>query len=279
MVFGKGSVKMRLKSKIKSLIASFAAMVMFITNNPAVFASYSGASAESIRIKALGEYYSSNAHIVAMADSAPTIVKTVMESAKLSKGVTYSEITESEDIAYNTVKKLNSGLDAGTIVTIQEGETGRAVRTVKVKYVDGEEVSREITNEEVVKQPVDKVVEYGSKNATANSPASTGALNYKYVIECSATAYDLSPEENGGYGGMTATGVPLDKGVIAVDPRVIPLGSRVYVEALDGSWSYGYAVAADTGGAIKGNRVDLCYRTRSECIQFGRRKCRVYVLN
>ena len=104
-------------------------------------------------------------------------------------------------------------------------------------------------------------------------------LNYKYVIECNATAYDLSAEENGGYAGQTATGVPLDKGVIAVDPRVIPLGSRVYIEALDGSWTYGYAVAADTGGAIKGNRVDLCYRSRSECIQFGRRKCRVYILN
>ena len=99
------------------------------------------------------------------------------------------------------------------------------------------------------------------------------------MIECNATAYDLSPEENGGYGGQTATGIPLDKGVIAVDPKVIPLGSRVFVEALDGSWSYGYAVAGDTGGAIKGNRVDLCFRTRSECIQFGRRKCRVYVLS
>lgn len=279
MDFGKGSVKMKLNSKIKSLVASFAATVMFITNNPTVFAAYNSASAESIRLKALGEYYSANAHIVAMATSAPTIIDNVVKNAKSAKGVTYSEVTETEELAYNTVKKLNSGLEAGTIVTINEGEAGKAVRTVKVKYVDGEEVSREVMNEEVVKQPVDKVVEYGSKNATANSPVSTGALNYKYVIECTATAYDLSPEENGGYGGMTATGVPLDKGVIAVDPRVIPLGSRVYIEALDGSWSYGYAVAADTGGAIKGNRVDLCYRTRSECIQFGRRKCRVYVLN
>lgn len=279
MVFGKGSVKMKLKSEIKSLVASVAAAVMFIANNPTVFASYRDGSAESIRLKALGEYYSANAHIVAMATSAPTIIDNVVKNAKSAKGVTYSEITESENLAYNTVKKLNSNLEAGTIVTINEGEAGKAVRTVKVKYVDGEEVSREILSEEVVKQPVDKVVEYGSKNATANSPVSTGALNYKRVIECNATAYDLSPEENGGYGGMTATGVPLDKGVIAVDPRVIPLGSRVYIEAIDGSWSYGYAVAADTGGAIKGNRVDLCYRTRSECIQFGRRKCRVYILN
>ena len=91
---------------------------------------------------------------------------------------------------------------------------------------------------------------------------------------------DSSKVKNGEKsGGMSATGVPLDKGVIAVDPKVIPLGTRVYIEAIDGSWSYGYAVAADTGGAIKGKRVDLCYRTQSECIQFGRRPCRVYILN
>ena len=70
-------------------------------------------------------------------------------------------------------------------------------------------------------------------------------------------------------------------GVIAVDPKVIPLGSRVYIESSDGgkSWVYGFAVAADTGGAIKGNKIDLCYNTRAECLQFGRRSATVYILD
>ena len=79
---------------------------------------------------------------------------------------------------------------------------------------------------------------------------------------------------------MTATGMKAQYGVIAVDPRVIPLGSRVYVESSDGgkSWVYGFAIAGDTGGAIKGNRIDLCYNTKAECYQFGRKSATVYVL-
>ena len=120
-------------------------------------------------------------------------------------------------------------------------------------------------------EPVDKIVEYG----TAEPPLtqSDKDFEYKYVLNCSATAYyDINNV------GTTATGVPTRKGVIAVDPKVIPLGSRVYIEGVDGSWSYGYAVAADTGGAVKGNIVDLFFYTKAECYQFGRRNCKVYVI-
>ena len=67
-------------------------------------------------------------------------------------------------------------------------------------------------------------------------------------------------------------------GVVAVDTRVIPLGTRLYIEAADGSWVYGSAVAGDTGGAIRGNKVDLFFNTRQECLNFGRRTARVYIL-
>ena len=69
-------------------------------------------------------------------------------------------------------------------------------------------------------------------------------------------------------------------GIVAVDPRVIPLGTKLYIESTDDgkSWSYGYCLAGDTGGAIKGNRVDLCYNTQYECIQFGRRNATVYII-
>ena len=68
-------------------------------------------------------------------------------------------------------------------------------------------------------------------------------------------------------------------GAVAVDPRVIPLGSKLYIESMDGFASYGYATAEDTGGAIKGNRIDLFYSTSSQARNFGRRNVKVYVLD
>jgi len=271
---------MFMNKKLKSTVAAISAAASILLNTvTAAAAPYGYSSADDIRSKALNEYLSANTIIAMVNKKAPSVIRDVQKMASADVLVAYDKVTETQSVAYNTVKRLNSSLEAGETVTVREGEEGVKEVSYRVKYENGKEISREAVSEQIIKAPVDKIVEYGSKNASPDAPVNTGLLNYKYVIECNATAYDMSPEENGGYAGQTATGVPLDKGVIAVDPKVIPLGSRVYVEALDGSWSYGYAVAADTGGAIKGNRVDLCYRTRSECIQFGRRKCRVYVLS
>jgi 3D (Asp-Asp-Asp) domain-containing protein len=74
-------------------------------------------------------------------------------------------------------------------------------------------------------------------------------------------------------------GNQLGYGIVAVDPSVIPLGSKVYVTSADGSWTYGVASAEDTGGAIKGNKIDLCYSGSSSDVNgFGRRSCVVYIL-
>ena len=67
-------------------------------------------------------------------------------------------------------------------------------------------------------------------------------------------------------------------GVVAVDPRVIPLGTKLYIESMDGWPDYGYAVAGDTGGAIKGNKIDLFYHSSKTVRQFGRRNVRVKIL-
>ena len=88
-----------------------------------------------------------------------------------------------------------------------------------------------------------------------------------------ATAYYPGFASNGAWGNMTAMGYEAKPGRVAVDPRVIPLGSRLFVEG------YGYCVAVDTGGGIKGNRIDLCFFTRDECIQFGRKALSVYLLD
>jgi 3D (Asp-Asp-Asp) domain-containing protein len=93
------------------------------------------------------------------------------------------------------------------------------------------------------------------------------------VLIMSASAYDPSPQTIPGTTGRTATGLRAGYGVVAVDPRVIPLRSLVYVEG------YGFAIAADTGGAIKGNRIDLCYDSRSTALRFGRKRVRVHILH
>ncbi len=264
---------MFLKRKVRSTVAVICVAATLIVNTTSAIAApfgYNGADA--IRIKALGEYFSSSVNILAMTKNSGANVENT--SSK--------EVTVEETVNFNTVKRLNADLAAGETVTVREGVTGTKKVTYKVNYENGKEISREAIAEIVTTAPIDKIVEYGNKTAEEELPTVStekGVLKYKRVITCEATAYDLSAEENGGYAGQTATGVPLDRGVIAVDPRVIPLGSRVYIEALDGSWTYGYAVAADTGGAIKGNRVDLCYRTQYECVQFGRRQCRVYILD
>ena len=118
------------------------------------------------------------------------------------------------------------------------------------------------------------------KPSTNSNPSLQGARS----IVMKASAYDLSFASCGknpgdrGY-GITASGTKAKPGTVAVDPSVIPLGTKLYIESMDGSGSYGYATAEDKGGAIKGNRIDLFYANRSEALQFGRRQVKVYILN
>lgn len=96
-------------------------------------------------------------------------------------------------------------------------------------------------------------------------------LAYTDCLTVEATAYSG--------GGKTAMGTAAGEGTVAVDPDIIPLGSRLYITAEDGSsWVYGYAVAEDTGGSIQGERVDLFFWSESDCRAFGRRTAKVYVL-
>ena len=103
---------------------------------------------------------------------------------------------------------------------------------------------------------------------------STG-VSYRFsrTMTCLATAYSCE-----GYVGTTATGTVARVGAIAVDPRVIPLGTKMYVVSTDGEYVYGYCTAEDTGGLIKGYRLDLYFDTIEECYGFGARNCLVYIL-
>lgn len=96
------------------------------------------------------------------------------------------------------------------------------------------------------------------------------AREYKSKITMTATAYH--PNCCGSPGNLTASGEKAQRGQVAVDPRVIPLGSILYIP------TYGYAKASDVGKKIKGNRIDLCFDTREEVKNFGKRKVEVYIL-
>jgi len=210
-------------------------------------------------------------------------------------------VTDYKDVGYKIEEKTTSALTKGTSRIAQNGKNGVQTDTYEVTFHDEVEVSKELVSSEVTKKPVNKIIEKGTaapkkkttSSAKSTSSASSGGgtrstakgenFSYKKMIVCTATAYDLSYESCGKnpgdpYYGITASGMKAGPGVIAVDPSVIPLGTRLYVEAADGSWSYGYCVAGDTGSGIYGNRVDLFFNTRQEVRNFGRRTANVYIL-
>ncbi len=146
-----------------------------------------------------------------------------------------------------------------------------------------------IDSQKIVSPSEDTLITSGMQIAvTTVKPASASGSEMRFDVDlstarmiiCEATAYTSADDETWPYtGGTTATGVQCQVGVVAVDPSVIPLKSKLYIEAEDGSYVYGYCVADDTGGAIKGNKVDLAMNTKEECFNFGRRTVKVYILS
>ena len=204
--------------------------------------------------------------------------------------VTEETIEEKQKIKASVVKLDNPNIYVGRSVTIQPGKNGEKTIVYKVRRENGKETSKVLISETVTKTAIDKIVEVGTKPL----PAYTSKYGFRSVDKAeipahtksfvvNASAYDLSYASCGknpgdrGY-GITASGMRARYGVVAVDPKVIPLGTKLYITSLDGSWVYGEAIAGDTGGAIKGNRVDLFFDSHSECLNFGRRQAMVYII-
>ncbi len=171
-------------------------------------------------------------------------------------------IRENESIDYKTIRENDGTLDKGKSRVEREGQEGQLEQEIEITYENGEEVNREILSETVVQEPVNRIVKIGTKVPKPAPVVSRGGSEVTRTLTVEATAYS---SQDPGVGTITATGATLRHGIIAVDPRVIPLGTKIYVPG------YGYGIAADTGGAIKGNRIDLAYENRSDALQFGRR--------
>lgn len=193
------------------------------------------------------------------------------------------EVVENHDIEIPFEEQviMNKEVDRGVVTVVQEGKTGLRRSETKNKYVNGILDSSVVVKDEIVSEPIPRIVEKGSREQVIAT--SRGNTRYKKVITMNASAYDSGYASTGKrpghkYYGITASGTKARPGVVAVDPRVIPLGTKLYIESLDGTKDYGFAVAEDTGGAIKGNKIDLYFNTYNECINFGRRNVKVYVL-
>lgn len=206
----------------------------------------------------------------------------VVEIVRVAKETT----TVEEEEKFTVETKSDKSLLKGREKVVQEGKKGVVAREYEIVKENGKEVSRSLIGEKTIKEPTKQVVAVGTKTVVASAnTASTASTNQTVSRDNSApaggkefyvtaTAYTAGCN---GCSGVTATGINLNANpnlkVIAVDPSVIPLGSKVWVEG------YGHAIAGDTGGAIKGNKIDLHVPTKQQAYSFGRRQVKIKVMN
>lgn len=152
-----------------------------------------------------------------------------------------------EKLEKKTVYKDDPETEIGEEKVVEEGQDGKKTSVIKTTYYEGEEYSREMISTEVA-DPKNKVILRGTKIVWRNLQTPDGEIKYWKKLRVWATHYDARCP---GCNETTAIGLRAGKGVIAVDPAVIKLRSEVYIPG------YGKAIAGDTGGAIKGNIIDL----------------------
>lgn len=169
--------------------------------------------------------------------------------------------TVKSDIPYQSVIQAGDYPVGLPDQVVSRGSNGLQEQTVKLTLEDGKEVDREILGQRVVTTPTNQVVSRGAQTSVSRGGET---IRFKRAYVMRATAYCIP-------GGTTKTGASVRWGVIAVDPSVISLGANVYVEG------YGKARALDTGGAIKGNRIDLYMNSTEAALSYGVRNVMVYV--
>ncbi len=180
-------------------------------------------------------------------------------------------VTKFAPIPYETTEVKTDELYVGETKVQTPGVDGLHEVEVTKTYYFGEVVERVEEELQLISEPITEVIFVGTKEKPftlgSNTNVDVDTLDYSKKLTMNASAY-TAPDN-----AKTASGRVAQRGVVAVDTSVIPFGTKLYIPG------YGYAVAGDTGGAIKGNKIDLFYDTTAECINFGRRNIDVYVLN
>ena len=194
---------------------------------------------------------------------ATLLISTVSALQQASIGEVRKEV---EVIPYEVKYVFDRDMGAGRIKKVQFGVDGEVRREFLVEVKDGKVIQKTLISQETT-EPVAAVFNMGKPSSRA---VSRGTYTRSKVVMMESTAY--TPDA-----GLkrptfrTRTGTRAEYGVIAVDPRVIPLGTRMYVEG------YGFGIAEDTGGAIKGNIIDVCFEDRAAAMKWGRRQVRVHI--
>lgn len=196
--------------------------------------------------------------------------------------------TYTTDIPFETIYCYDPDLGEDEQIVMVEGSIGQKQVTADVVYMNAQETSRTVVSETVLQEAVDCVIVAGTAEEPSDIDSAPAIgdgvivttdgqiLTYSKAEQFKATAYTHTDE---GCNMITATGTTVRMGTVAVDPTVIPYGTRMFIVTNDGSYIYGIGTAEDCGGAIKGNRLDLYFPTDAECWQFGVRGCTVYFLD
>ncbi|WP_413521891.1 3D domain-containing protein [Brochothrix thermosphacta] len=227
-------------------------------------------------------------------DELPMPLSTVLENDMSVVLTATNETVKNKNIRFKTVEKEDDSLAEGKTKVAQKGEQGKKEMTYETVVANNTVQSTKKISETTVQEPVDKIVLVGTKVketkkvkevvatkteklVAEKEEKATETVETKAEAPAAATSGRTMQVEATAYtgGGITATGINLNDNskVIAVDPSVIPLGSRVLIDG------YGEYIAGDTGGAINGNIIDVYVASHSEAISFGRRALTIHVLN
>ncbi len=170
--------------------------------------------------------------------------------------VTDRFLVEEEPIPFEVLWQPDPDLEIDNYHLMQEGTPGILQRRIRVRFEDDQQIARAVENEYVALAPANKVLGFGTKVVIRTVDTPEGPVEYWRTFRMLATSYSASTagvSPSNPYYGRTRSGLPAGFGVVAVDPNWIPLLTHVYVTG------YGSALAGDTGGKIKGKRIDLGY--------------------
>lgn len=169
-------------------------------------------------------------------------------------------------VPFSTVYQSDANMYVGNRSILTTGRTGQRVETLKVLMQDGKPIRTTVASDRVVDPPVNELIAVGTEDTISRGGQ---VIQFTREVNMVATGYYPSPTWSSGY---TATGTRAQYGVVAVDPSVIPLGTRLYIPG------YGLAVAEDTGSAIVGDRIDLCFNSEAQALAWGRQAVQVFVV-